>query len=46
MQEIHPTNRKVLGKYDGLRSEKIVDLFEEKGYKQNPYLKPKRKLKI
>lgn len=41
----YPANREVLGKYDGLRGEKIVRLFEELGYKHVPHLKPKRKIK-
>lgn len=41
----HPANREVLGKYGGLRGEKLVKLFEEQGYKQSPYIKPKQKIK-
>jgi predicted RNase H-like nuclease len=41
----HPANREHLRKYGGLRGEALVNLFEKQGYKHNPYIKPRKKLK-
>ena len=41
----HPANRNCLGRYGGLRGEALANLFEKHGYKHNPYIKPRRKVK-
>ena len=37
----HPANRTHLKKYGGLRGEDLAKMFEELGFRHNPYVKPK-----
>lgn len=41
----HPTNIERLEKFGGLRGESLTKLFEEKGYSNNPYFKPKSEVR-